>query len=154
MMKPAKLRHRFAAYLIDITLIGIIVAIILSLSAINIITLIQNPMSNIRINIVLLIQFFMLSLVIALVLFSYYTLIPLRLNGQTIGKRMFKIRTVNADGTALTFMNIFVREIVGRLFINYGTFGFGILVSTIVALYRKDHRAIHDIIANTIVIDI
>lgn len=153
MLKPAKMRHRIAAYLVDIVIITIIVAIILSLSAINIITLVQNPFGSVRVNIVLLIQFFMLSLVVALVLFSYYTLVPLRLNGQTIGKRMFRIRTVNIDGTSITFMTIFVREIVGRMFINYATFGFGAIISLIVTLYRKDRRAIHDVIANTIVID-
>lgn len=153
MLKPAKFRHRFAAYLVDLLVVFILVAIVLSTSAINIITLIQNPFSQIRINIYLLLQFFLLSLIIALVLFSYYTLIPYRLNGQTIGKRMFRIRTVNADGTAMTFMTIFVREIIGRLFINLSTFGLAIAVSALVAAYRKDHRTIHDVIANTIVID-
>lgn len=153
MLKPAKFRHRIAAYLVDLLVVFIMVGIILSTSAINIITLIQNPFSQIRINIYLLLQFFMLSLIISLVLFSYYSLIPYRLNGQTIGKRMFRIRTVNVDGTSMSFMTIFVREIIGRLFINFSTLGLAIPVSILVALYRKDHRTIHDVLANTIVID-
>ena len=153
MLKPAKMRHRIAAHIVDFTIITVVVAIIFSLSAINIITLVQNPFGSVRVNIVLLIQFFMLSLVVALVLFSYYTLVPLRLNGQTIGKRMFRIRVVNLDGTSMTFMTIFVREVVGRMFINYATFGFGAIISFIVSLYRKDRRSIHDVISNTIVID-
>lgn len=155
-MKTAHIRHRVMAYAIDFTISIIIMAVVLSFSTIDVISVLISGRINasITINLFLLFQFFQMVLTIGIFVFIYYTLIPWRLNGQTIGKRMFRIRTVKVDGTALDMTTIIIRELIGRLFIDYTTLGLGMVISYLVMLSRKDKRSIHDIIAGTKVIDI
>lgn len=80
--------------------------------------------------------------------------------GYTLGKRIMKIRVVSADGTRANFIQIIIRECIGKYFINMlGSFLPSILVllpsiaSLIWACASKEHRTIHDAIARTCVID-
>lgn len=155
-MNLAKVRHRVMAYLIDFSLSLVIMAVMLSFSTIDVVSFLISGKLNapISVNLFLLIQFFQMSLTIGIFVFIYYTLIPWRLNGQTIGKRMFRIRTVKVDGTSMDLLTIIIRELIGRLFVDYTTLGIGMIVSYLVMISRKDKRSIHDIIAGTKVIDI
>ena len=49
--------------------------------------------------------------------FSLYNHIVLvvKNNGQTIGKKMMKVRIVKEDGTAITYLDAFLRNVIGYL---------------------------------------
>ncbi len=82
---------------------------------------------------------------------GYLTLVPLFWNGYVIGKRIFKIKVRRIDGKELTLKDMFLREVVGKFIVVYATWGLSNIVSTLMVLFRKDKRAIHDIIAGTYV---
>lgn len=88
-------------------------------------------------------------------------LVPLLLkNGQTFGKKVFHIGVISQNGLQMAPWQLPVRSFVGIFLIetffslNYFFPGVGFLLSFIVAICTKKHLALHDFIANTIVIDI
>lgn len=117
------------------------------------------------------------TLVTIVIYILYFVIYPLVNKGQTIGKKLTKIKIVNIDKTKkLTTNNMLIREfilhgiifdllmIVLILFINKktymfinGTVGFvEIIVSISILLMiiiRKDGRGLHDLLGNTIVIN-
>ena len=54
----------------------------------------------------------------------------------------------------LDFVTLFVREMVGQIFLAYTTFGLTLIISSLLMGKRDDIRGIHDILADTKVIDI
>lgn len=102
------------------------------------------------------------------ILFAYFN------NGQTIGKKIFKIRVVDKNNNKIKFSQIFVRSIFiygiissfySAIFINFlgvSTFNMvGSIISYIeytfiivcffMVLYKKDKRGLHDIISGTMI---
>lgn len=100
------------------------------------------------------------------VIFAYYA------DGQTIGKKIMKIKVVSANGKKLTFNNYLIRSlIIDSILVNIITSALVIFLSrdifiksyTIISdistfilvgsllfvLYRNDGRGLHDLIANT-----
>lgn len=87
------------------------------------------------------------SVVISLVMaFVYYVYVPLRTNGQTLGKKFTGIRVAKADNNPLTAGTLFLREFIGK-FIS----GILLLIGYLMAL-GKERRALHDYMAGTVVI--
>lgn len=106
----------------------------------------------------------------------YYMLVPLLIwKGQTLGKRWCHFKIIKMQGSNVSFKELFLRQIIG-IFLVEGAMIFpsnlfhqilsfisnvnlitplnyiGIAVSVIsglFVLFRKDHKAIHDLIANT-----
>lgn len=154
-MKISSGKHRIAAYSIDafLNLIVILFFLIIFSSA-EIITLLTTKDLQISINAYSLFEFFKISALLGMYLVGYYCVIPLFWNGQTIGKKLFRIKTVCVDNKEVTFEKLFVREAIGRFLINYMTFGLGIIVSTLIMLYRSDRQSLHDVIAGTKVVDV
>ncbi|MBN2432516.1 MAG: RDD family protein [Acidobacteria bacterium] len=74
-------------------------------------------------------------------------LILLLTSGQTIGKKMLKIKIVKEDYQKATFGTIFGREIVGRFLCGL-TAGIGYLI----ALFNDRKQGLHDKVARTIVV--
>lgn len=80
----------------------------------------------------------------------YGLLLPLYWHGYVIGKRIFGIRIVKADGSKLGIGAMILRVIIGGLV--YGiTLGVAAIVSAFMVGIRKDKRSIHDLIAGTYV---
>lgn len=103
------------------------------------------------------------SVELLLALLPNYLLFPLIFkNGQTLGKKLMKIAIVDKKGCKISFLNLIMRNIVGLylfdLLVSY-FFMFIIdvpiivVVSLIMALFTKGKRTIHDLIANTYVVD-
>ena len=68
--------------------------------------------------------------------------------GRTPGKRLSHIRVVRADGSAITFTNAIVRNLMRLVDILPGTYGVGaVLVFT-----TKNHQRLGDLAAGTIVV--
>jgi len=111
----------------------------------------------------------------------YYLIVPLNIwKGQTLGKRWCHFKIVKMEGNNVMFKELFLRQVIG-IFLIEGSLIFpsnlfhqilsflinvnlitplnylGIAISIISALFvlfRKDHKAIHDLIANTRVISV
>jgi uncharacterized RDD family membrane protein YckC len=111
----------------------------------------------------------------------YYVIVPLYIwKGQTLGKRWCHFKIIKMTGDDVSFKDLFLRQIIG-IFLLEGALIFpsnlfhqilslesninfvaplmyiGIVVSilsSLFVLFRKDHRAIHDLISNTKVIGI
>lgn len=80
----------------------------------------------------------------------YTILLPVLWHGYTIGKRAVGVRIVRTNGEDVGIGSMLLRSIVAGLF--YGlTCGIGVIVSAFMVLFRDDHRAIHDLIADTFV---
>ena len=124
-----------------------------------------------------------LNIIIGLLSFMvaafYYVFVPMYIyNGQTLGKKIMKLRIVNNDYTTVTRKQIFIRQFViillleGSLYTSsnmlhqvlnevtganivsiYNTIGIGITVlSAILVIIFKSRRALHDVIVNTRVV--
>lgn len=117
-----------------------------------------------------------LSMIIEVVAIILYFIIFLFYNkGQTLGKKLMKLRVVNARGENLTINQIALRSLlvnsilvnilmigsvlfVGRKYYFYASLGLQYLAMAIefvillMILFRKDGRGLHDVVAGTQVI--
>ncbi len=69
------------------------------------------------------------------------------IRGQTLGKWATGLRVVRIDGTPFTFTASLVRHVIGYP-VSFLTLGLGFLLATV----NKHGRALHDIIARTVVV--
>lgn len=96
--------------------------------------------------------------------------------GQTVGKKLCKIKVVNKDGNLPSVWNMIVRSLLiygiftllysivfvnildkyiftyGYMFIDY-TIAIFVMIAFFMVLYKKDGRGLHDVIAGTYVIE-
>lgn len=83
-----------------------------------------------------------------LIFWGYFIALETALSGQTIGKRVMKIRTVQRDGRPITFYSATIRNLL-RI-IDFLPLGY--LFGLIVALIDKQERRIGDFAAGTVVV--
>lgn len=109
------------------------------------------------------------------VFIGYYIIFAYFNKGQTLGKKLCKIKVVNTKGERPSIWNMLVRSlfiygiitslysIVSIYFLDMKDFNYSVsvisviegmilVVCTIMIMYKKDGRGLHDIIANTNVI--
>ena len=151
-MKPAKPLNRVAAYIVDFLITGITMLVVYFIFSFDFIFLFKKGILNMDFNTA--IHFYRVTVVNALLICSYFTLVPYILDGQTLGKKIFRIKVVMVDGSKITFASLFVREILGKLLLNFINIFLANLASFVLMLYREDKRAIGDIFAKTMVVDI
>jgi uncharacterized RDD family membrane protein YckC len=85
--------------------------------------------------------------VVALALWAFvYVFIGLLITGRTIGKAVTGLRVIRADGTTPRGRVVFVRTLA--LPLSLVLFGVGLLLVPV----RRDHRALHDLVAGTAVV--
>jgi uncharacterized RDD family membrane protein YckC len=85
--------------------------------------------------------------VLALAVWAFfYIFVGLLVTGRTIGKALTGVRVVRADGAAPSGRVVFIRTIA--LPLSLLLFGIGLLMVPV----RRDHRALHDLIAGTAVV--
>ena len=75
-----------------------------------------------------------------------YSFVCLAVSGRTVGKGLIGIRVVAADGQSVTVRRAFVRTLTFPLSVLFLGLGFVPLV------VRRDHRALHDLLARTCVV--
>ena len=155
-MKLAKTKHRFAAYCVDFFITGLITAVICLLFSINIYEVIIDIIAGIDIKLDLndVIAAYRSIFISTLLICAYFTLIPFLFNGQTLGKKIFKIKVVNEKGEKASLKRLFIREVFGKYLLNFVSFFFGHIISFVLMQSRKDKKSIADILAATIVIDV
>lgn len=118
----------------------------------------------------------LVTVITMLLYVCYYVVYQLYKNGQTIGKKLMKIRVVSNDGKLSVNQMIFrsfvanslLVEIVGFIFLLfgtkdiyfYGTFLFQIIqylitfISVIMIINRKDGCSVHDLLVHTKVVQV
>lgn len=113
-----------------------------------------------------------LSLLFSCLLIEF--LVPLLLkNGQTLGKKIFSLGVMRADGVRLTPVSLFIRSLLGKytiewmipalilLMLYFGSLSLGGtlvllafgLLQLILSLATHAHTPVHDLLAGTVVID-
>lgn len=80
----------------------------------------------------------------------YYLILPVIWVGYTVGKRIVGVRIVKVNGEKVGFGTMLMRVIVASL-IYIVTLGIAGIVSAFMIGFRRDKRAIHDMIAGTYV---
>lgn len=86
------------------------------------------------------------------VIVTYSTLLPVLWSGYVIGKKICRIKIRRyKDDQQVTFLNMFMREVIGYQLLTVFTFGASIIVSSFMVALRKDKRGIHDFVGGTYV---
>lgn len=154
-MKLAKTKHRVAAYIVDFIITGLITAIICLLFSIDIYGIIIDVIAGFSISLSLsdIIAVYRSIFISTLLITAYYTLVPFLFDGQTLGKKFFRIKVVNERGEKASLKRLFIREVFGKYLLNFVSFFFGHIISFVLLQSRKDKKSIADILAATIVID-
>ena len=151
-MELAKPRHRVMASIVDfIIMVGIFLLSYFSKIPF-ILSTIKNP--NIDVEAKLIFDFFRIGVVLVIMIILYYVAIPYYFNGQTIGKKMFKLQIVKENDQKVDIKDLFIREIIGKIFIDIISLGVTIFSSFLVMVIRDDKKSLSDIIAKTKVIDL
>ncbi len=109
------------------------------------------------------------AFILYFIIFQYYN------KGQTVGKKLLKIRTTRIDGKELQINDLALRSLVAHsllidmillaviLFANREVYFYSsnilevlqsivLIVTVIMVIYRKDGRGLHDLVGNTIVV--
>lgn len=189
------LKKRICAYLIDIILVTIIFSLLTAFipDSKNVITLDEqiNTLNESFINgSVSMQQYFNQSIILNhnldketflstlfnfVLMIGYFVILPYYNNGQTLGKKLLKIR-VTKDGGKLTINDLIIRNIIVNEFVytlvalaivflasdniyywSISILGFIqfllVIISAFMIIYRKDKKGLQDIISNTKVIE-
>ena len=122
---------RFLAYLIDIILVGTIMGIISAIFTTKNATVLSNQFLELNeqvintkldfgiyysrvadITLSLDRENFMINIINCVIIILYFVVLPLYKNGQTLGKKIFKIKIVREDKEDLTANELIIRNIV------------------------------------------
>ena len=153
MLKKSKARYRIMAHLFDWAIVFTFCFIIMLLPIKNLIGVNKGNSSVDIFNLVITTLLF--GGVCFIFIVFYFVIVPVLLEGQTLGKKFFKIKIIKSDGSNVDFMTMFVRELCGKILIDFASFGFTLLSSLFCVINRsEDHLTFHDVLASTIVIDI
>ncbi|NCA96813.1 MAG: RDD family protein [Bacteroidia bacterium] len=150
-MNRAKSYHRIFANIFDIVVISAATILLTFRSIISLITAIVDPTG---LNTLALYLSAFGSGALALIgIIVYFIALPIFWNGQTLGKRFFKIKIIKNDGSDIDFKTIFLREML-RTLLFVLTFGVSAFADTMVLLLSKQRIGFYDYVAATQVIDI
>ena len=90
---------------------------------------------------------------LSLAFYLFYALIcTLLLRGQTLGKKMMHIQVRSSRSASASKGAILLRELVGKMIFN--SIPIVPLISLFTILFTREHRAVHDMLADTIVADL
>ena len=151
-MQSSKAKHQVMAYLLDFVIIYAFFLILFAFPIINLIDGYKNNDNSLilysTIFMVVFGAFFMLFIIF------YFVIMPLFSNGQTLGKMFFKIKVIRIDNRPLDAQTLFIREVIGRYFINLLTFGLNEIINLIVVCLSEESRGFHDVLASTRIVDV
>lgn len=82
----------------------------------------------------------------------YSTVCALLFNGQTIGKKLMRIKVRRSNIEKLTRGTVFNREFLGKTLIN--SIPLIPIISLFMIFFTKEHKALHDMLGDTIVSDV
>lgn len=151
-MQEAKASKRILAMMLDLAIfyaVSLIIAIRPILALID--TLVNHTSSNAW---SLFISALLAGGVVVIFMLLYFLILPLYWKGQTIGKRFFGIRIVKENGDEVNFQTLFLRDVIGNMFVILLSFGLSILINLVILLISNKHQTFPDTLAFTKVIDV
>lgn len=151
-MVKAPLLRRLLAWLVDAIIIGVVIVVILLCTSLTAIFNLIKEGTSFNLTLFALIELIQVGLVIEILFILYYISFPVRNHGQTIGKKMLKIRVVKDDGKDVDFSTLFMRQAIAEQLLGALTFGVTFVVNALVALFRKDKKSLSDVFASTKVV--
>ena len=151
-MVKAPLLRRLLAWLVDAIIIGVVIVVILLCTSLTAIFNLIKEGTSFNLTLFALIELIQVGLVIEILFILYYISFPVRNHGQTIGKKMLKIRVVKDDGKDVDFSTLFMRQAIAEQLLGALTFGATYIVNALVALFRKDKKSLSDVFASTKVV--
>jgi uncharacterized RDD family membrane protein YckC len=93
------------------------------------------------------------ALLAGLIAWTWITVVLVRRNGQTIGKKMLGIKVTRADGSKASLGRIFwLRNVVNAVLTLIPFLGFIYLLVDTLMIFGESRQCIHDRIADTIVV--
>ena len=150
-MKLAKIRHRVMATILDnLIIFGCMFIVLIGVWP----NLIYALVNNFSISAYMVIKILRVGIFYALFLLSYYMLIPMFFKGQTIGKKVFKIKVVDEEDKDVDYKVLFFREAICRILVRTISLGISSFVSFIIMIVREDRKSLADVFSKTKVIDI
>lgn len=91
--------------------------------------------------------------IVGIVFYLLYSVIcTLLLKGQTIGKKIMNIKVKYSNLESVSNGSIFFREFLGKILIN--SIPFVPIISIFTILFTSEHKALHDMLSDTIVSDL
>ena len=151
-MKLAKVRHRVMAALLDFAIVVGVLAV-MTVGKIPFLVSMINRYEHV-VTTKFIVDTFRYGIIYSFFLILYYIIVPIFFNGQTIGKKVFKLKVVADNNGKLSAGTMFYREGIGRILIIFASLGITSLVSVIIMILREDKKGLADIIAKTSVIDL
>lgn len=152
-MKLAKVRHRILASVVDFGIVlGLFVILTIGKLPFIISMLVSSEEHVVTTKFIF--DVFRYGITFCIILLIYYIVFPLFLNGQTIGKKIFKLQIMKDNDKKLDYKTMFYREGIGRIFINFASLGITVIASTIIMALREDNKDLADILAKTKVVDL
>lgn len=150
-MKLAKIRHRIMATILDnIIILGIMLILLIGIWP----NFIYALNKDLQLSFSMIIKLVRAGMIYCLFLLFYYIVIPIFIKGQTIGKKVFRLKVVLEDGKDVDYKTLFFREAICRILVRTISLGISSIVSTLVMCLRDDNKSIGDIFSQTKVIDI
>ena len=123
-------------FLIQIAALAIIIIISLLVVTSNL-NFIESITNTVYIAFIILVYF--------VIFMGYFLVCEIALKGQTIGKKILKLRTIRQNGQPITFIQSIIRNLI-RIFIDNQ--GIGLLM----IFFTKEHKRLGDMAGGTIVI--
>ena len=150
-MNAPKLSHRIFADIFDTFIVFALVLIALIPS---IVSLINVLISDNGWNVAALYISSVISGALALVfVILYHIVLPVYLNGQSLGKKYFNIMVVKNNGSPIDFKTMFIRELV-RVFVLLTSFGLSLIVDLITLSTSRGRVSFYDTLSSTSVVDV
>ena len=151
-MKLAKLRHRVMAALLDLVIVVGLLFVFTLFKLPSFIAVFRNNEHLVSTKV--LIDLFRWGVLFGVIFIVYYAITPILFNGQTIGKKVFKLQIQKENGETVGYKTMFYREAIGRIFINFSSLGMAAIASLIIMGLREDRKGLADILAKTKVVDL
>lgn len=110
----------------------------------------ENPLNLSGLSMILILQL--------VYVWIYFVYIPVKMPGQTIGKKLLKIKVVTRGGDDLTPKQYFQRDFVMKFLLSAFTQGVVVVFNGILLTYqcirKQELRALHDMLVKTQVVRI
>lgn len=153
-MKPARLPHRFIAHIIDLFVIGFIWIVCFGMVLFIIRFLNAEQLSELAVDagnmgelpVLVLLIFLMALLTFSIIFHTYFVSMEFQ-SGQTIGKKMMRIKVVSEDGSPITRRQALYRDLVKVYF------ELTLTIPLFYIFFDKNHQRLGDKWAKTIVIE-
>ncbi len=152
MMKKAKAKHRIMAFLFDWVIVYFFCVLLMLFPIVNFIKDYGNATKEEVLSLVICLILFSLSCFIFIVF--YFVILPVLLKGQTLGKKFFGIKIVKQNGDEVDYATLFVRELIGKVLIDFASFGLTVFIRAITLSLKGSYYSFQDVLTNTMVIDI